>query len=167
MKFASPIVVALFVLPASGAKAQMIFTPTSGETCKDSSKEFMGDWVCPGPGGYAARFTDEGNMVGVAFAPARKVNRIESTSVWRGAGKAFGPRVGWVVKNGEPKSAVLRTWRQADAGDVSRDVQELNVYALNPGVACIYAVVDVKKPRADDIAAKYAEQAASWMCTEK
>lgn len=59
---------ALVLLTA--ARAETVFTATNGRECKDSSKPEFGDSVCPGPGGYAVHFTDEGNMVGITICPS-------------------------------------------------------------------------------------------------
>ncbi|MEH2476234.1 hypothetical protein V1281_002597 [Nitrobacteraceae bacterium AZCC 2161] len=128
----------------------------------------MGNWTCPGPGGYAAQFTDEGNMVSVTFAPKMLLNKAGATAVWRGAGKVFGEKIGWILKDGRPKSAVLRKWAtETDTNGNEREVQSLGVYALNSDKACVYAEVDVRKPRADEVAANFASEAVNWRCTEK
>lgn len=53
------------LLLAGHAAADVRYTPTNGPTCKDYSKPQFGHWVCPGPGGYAIAFSDEGNIAGL------------------------------------------------------------------------------------------------------
>ena len=78
---------AALVLMLTAARAETVFTATNGHECKDSSKPEFGNWVCPGPRGYAVHFMDEGNMVGITIAPSRSIRAAPATSQWMGAGK--------------------------------------------------------------------------------
>jgi hypothetical protein len=68
------------VLMLTAARAETVFTATNGGECKDSSEPEFGDWVCPGPGGYAVYFMDEGNMVGITIGPSRSIRATPVTS---------------------------------------------------------------------------------------
>jgi hypothetical protein len=160
------LVAAALVLMLTAARAETVFTATNGRECKDSSKPEFGDWICPGPGGYAVHFMDEGNMVGVTIGPSRSVRATPATSRWMGAGKAFGDKVQWMVRGDRPKAAVLRIWRRKGLDD-DTEIQELAVFAINERLVCPYAVVDIHHPDANETAAHEAEAAADWQCTEK
>jgi hypothetical protein len=94
------ILVPLLSLLAGSALADTVFTPASGPKCKEESKEGFGQWTCPGPAGYAVRFADEGNIVSLTIARARAIENAPSTAQWRGADKAFGDKVQWVMRGG-------------------------------------------------------------------
>ena len=83
-----------------------------------------------------------------------------------GAGKSFGDKVQWVVRDGRPKAAVLRIWRRKGPDD-DTEIQELAVFAINQRLVCAYAMVDTHRPNANETAAHQAEAAADWQCTEK
>lgn len=155
------------VICISPAFARVVYTATNGPTCTDQSKPEFGDWTCPGPGGYVARFTDEGNLAAVSIAGPRAKKRT-ATSQFLGAGRVFGDKIEWHVTDGAPKSAVLRIWRREQMRDGSeRELQELEIYALNPGLTCPYATVNVTEPDANAKAAAHAEEAMRWQCTER
>ena len=160
------IVVPLLSLLAGSALADTVFTPASGPKCKDESKEGFGLWTCPGPAGYAVRFSDEGNVVALTIAPARSIDKALPTAQWRGASKAFGDKVQWVMRGGVPRAAVIRTWRRKD-GDDESEVQELSVFAIDRARACAYGAVDIHRPRVNDAALAQAEQAAERRCPKK
>ena len=156
----------MLVLMLTAARAETVFTATNGHECTDSLKPEFGNWVCPGPGGYAVHFMDEGNMVGVTIAPSRSIRAAPATSQWMGAGKAFGDKIQWVVRSGRPKAAVLRIWRRKGLDDETES-QELAVFAINERLVCPYAVIDIHRPNANQAAAQEAEAAADWQCTAK
>ena len=96
------------VMPASGALADaVVYTPARGTLCQDRSKPEFGYWICPGPGGYVASFSDEGNLSAVSIARG-KARKPATTSEFLGAGRVFGDKVEWHLVDGKPKSAVLR-----------------------------------------------------------
>lgn len=157
---------AALVLMMTAARAETVFTATNGRECKDFSKQEFGDWVCPGPGGYAVHFMDEGNMVGITLGPLRSIRGTPATSQWMGAGKAFGDKIQWVVRGGRPKAAVLRILRRKSLDD-DTEIQELAVFAINERLVCPYAVADIHHSNANETAAREAEAAADWQCPEK
>jgi hypothetical protein len=159
------ILVPLLSLLAGSALADTVFTPASGPKCKDESKEGFGQWTCPGPAGYAVRFADEGNVVSLTIARARAIEKAPSTAQWRGADKAFGDKVQWVMRGGTPRAAVIRTWRRK--GDDEGELQELSVFAIDRGRACAYGAVDIHKPQANDAALVLANEAAESRCSKK
>jgi hypothetical protein len=159
------IFVPLLSLLAGSALADTVFTPASGPKCKEGSKEGFGLWTCPGPAGYAVRFSDEGNTVSLTIAPARSIDKALPTAQWRGADKAFGDKVQWVMRGGVPRAAVIRTWRRKD-GDDESEIQELSVFAIDGARACTYGAVDIHRPRANDAALAQAKQAAQSRCSK-
>jgi hypothetical protein len=85
---------------------------------------------------------DEGNIAAVVIGLAKDWRRTGSTSQFRGA-DVFGKKIEWHVQSGKPKSAVLRVWKTGDLDSgASRNLQHLEVYAINPTKTCLYAVVD-------------------------
>lgn len=151
------------VLPVA-VHAETLFSDANGPKCQDHSKPEFGDWTCPGPGGYAVRFTDEGNIVSLTFAPARSIRKVEPTAHWLGANKVFGDKVEWIVRAGVPRAAVIRTWRRKDVDDTT-EIQELAVFTVDRAGACAFSAVDVHHPKANETAAAQAEQAADRQCT--
>jgi hypothetical protein len=105
-------------------------------------------------------------MVGITIAPSRSIHAAPATSQWMGAGKSFGDKVQWVVRDGRPKAAVLRIWRRKGLDD-DTEIQELAVFTINERLVCPYAMVDIHRPNANETAAREAEAAADWQCTEK
>jgi hypothetical protein len=160
------IVLPLLSLIVGNALADTIFTPASGPKCKDKSNEHVSVWTCPGPAGYAVQFFDEGNFVGLTIAPARSIDKAGWTATWRGASKAFGDKVQWVMRGGKPTAAVIRTWRRKD-GDDESEIQELSVFTVDGARACTYGVVGVDQPRANHVALAHAQQAAERRCSKK
>ncbi|OAF05889.1 hypothetical protein AYJ54_02875 [Bradyrhizobium centrolobii] len=157
----------LAIAGADGAFGETKFTPASGPGCKDESKDELGLWTCPGPAGYAVRFADEGNIVSLTIAPRRSIEKQQGpTAQWRGAGKAFGDKVQWIMRTGVPKAAVIRTWRRPE-GDDESEIQELSVFAINGERACLYAAIDIRADKANEAALARAEQAADSRCPEK
>ncbi|WP_315761444.1 hypothetical protein [Bradyrhizobium sp. SZCCHNS2005] len=155
----------LAMVVVGSALADTAFTAASGPKCKDDSKPDFGLWTCPGPAGYAVRFADEGNMVSLTLAPSGKIANVGPTAQWRGAGKAFGDKVQWIVRGGAPRAAVIRTWRRPD--DDEREIEELSVFAIDGKRACTYASVDIHRTRANELALAKAEQAAASRCPEQ
>ncbi len=158
--------VVLMTMLTCGAGAETVFTATKGPGCKDSSKPEFGDWTCPAPGGYSVRFFDEGNLVGLTIGPSGFIRTATVTSQWLGSGKVFGDKVQWTVRGGAPKAAVIRIWRRKSPQD-DTEIQELAVFAINDRTVCPYANIDIHSPNANETAAREAEAAADWYCTEK
>lgn len=154
----------LAIVASSSALADTTYTAASGPSCKDESKPEFGLWTCPGPAGYAAQFADEGNMVSVTLAPSGSIAKAGPTAQWRGAGKAFGDKVQWIMRGGVPRAAVIRTWRRPD--DDEREIQELSVFTIDGAKACAYAAIDIRVPKANEAALARAEEAADSRCPE-
>lgn len=152
----------LTMVAGGSALADTTFTAASGPKCKDESKPEFGLWTCPGPAGYAARFADEGNMVSLTLAPSGSIAKAEPTAQWRGAGKAFGDKVQWIIRGGVPRAAVIRTWRRPD--DDEREIQELSVFAIDGPKACAYAAIDIHVAKANEAVLARAEEAADSRC---
>jgi len=164
------IVFLLLSIFATPVQADVIYTPTMGAVCRDYSKPQFGHWVCPGPGGYAVGFSDEGNMAGVAIGLRSSAPyKLKNVSQFRGAKKVFGDKLEWHVVNGMPKSAVLRVWKLTDSGeaDSEREVQQLEVYAIDGGKPCLFSTVDAAQPGANAKAAAFAEEATHARCVNQ
>jgi hypothetical protein len=146
-------------------RAETLFSPTSGPVCRDYSKPEFGYWVCPGPGGFAIAFMDEGNIAGITIGPANSVRKAVTTAQWLGASKVFGEKVQWVVRTGVPKAAVIRIWRRKDVDDPT-EIQELAVYAIDGRRTCAFGAVDIHQARANEVALAKAEEAAGSRCPE-
>lgn len=159
-------VTSLLILTIFGARAETAFSPTTGPGCKDYSKPELGYWVCPGPGGYAVAFMDEGNIAGLAIGPARSIRKAATTAQWLGAGKVFGEKMQWIMRGGLPKAAVLRIWRRKDVDDPT-EIQELAVYAIDGARACAHAAVNIHRPKTNELALAQAEQAAASGCPKE
>jgi hypothetical protein len=166
MRHAIAFAAALVMAGAGSACGQTPFTPATGPACKDQSKEGFGLWTCPGPAGYVVRFADEGNIVSLTIAPRRAIEKVQGpTAQWRGAGKAFGDKVQWIMRAGVPRAAVIRTWSRV--GDDEREVQELSVFAINGEKACLFGAIEIHTDKANAAALARAEQAADSRCPEK
>src|SRR5579871_635614 len=141
-----------------GVRADPLFTDATGPKCKVIGED--GTWICPGPGGYAVRFSDEGNLIEIAFAPERLIRKAPATAHWLAANKGFGDKVEWIMRDGAPRAAVIRTWRRKDVNDPT-EVQELMVFVLEHDRACSYSEVDAHRLKANKAATAEAEQAAN------
>ena len=166
MRLMIALAAALAVAGAGSAFGQTPFTPATGPACKDQSKEGFGLWTCPGPAGYVVRFADEGNIVTLTIAPRRSIEKVQGpTAQWRGAGKAFGDKVQWIMRAGAPRAAIIRTWSRV--GDDEREVQELSVFAINGERACLFGAVEIHTDKANEAALARAAQAADSRCPEQ
>ncbi|WP_249149161.1 hypothetical protein [Bradyrhizobium manausense] len=166
MRLMIALAIALAVAGAGNASGQTPFTPATGPACMDQSKEGFGLWTCPGPAGYVVRFADEGNIVSLTIAPRRSIEKLQGpTAQWRGAGKAFGDKVQWIMRAGAPRAAIIRAWSRV--GDDEREVQELKVFAINGEKACLVGAVEIHTDKANAAALSRAEQAADSGCAEK
>jgi hypothetical protein len=159
----------LLSVVAGSAQAGVVFTPAEGPTCRDYSKPMFGHRVCPGPGNYVMGFTDEGNIAGVSIGPrSRAPYKLDVVSQFRGAGRVFGPRVEWHTDNGKPRAAILRIWRISTIpSDREKEVQELEVFAINGVISCTFATVEATQPNANSKAAAFAEEAMLHHCIER
>lgn len=166
MRHVIAVAAALAMAGAGSAFGQTPFTPATGPACKDQSRQGFGLWTCPGPAGYVVRFADEGNIVSLTIAPRRAIEKVPGpTAQWRGAGKAFGDKVQWIMRAGVPRAAVIRTWSRV--GDDEREVQELSVFAINGEKACLFGAIEIHTDQANAAALARAEQAAESRCPEK
>ncbi len=150
---------------AQAAQETYVYTPTHGVSCSDRSRESFSQWRCPGPGGYVAEYVDEGNVAGIAiWRPATRRTSPRAVS-WRGAGRVFGEKLEWRLKNGQPHAAILRTWRTAtDANGKDRELEELIILKISPLGVCRVAAVNARQPRANAIAQQAADGAATMPC---
>ena len=156
-------VVVACLLNASNAFAgeRSVYMPAHGSTCVDRSREHEGAWSCPGPAGYAAEFSDEGNLAAFSIRPPGR--KAGASYVFWGRRRIFGDVVDWRVDDDTPTAAVLRTWRaviQADGSEL--EVQELAIFKVTPQESCRVASIDVRQPAANDAARRLASEAA-WM----
>jgi hypothetical protein len=103
--------------------------------------------------------------VSFTLAPAASIAKISPTAQWRGAGKAFGDKVQWILRGGVPRAAVIRTWRRQD--DDEREIEELSVFAVDGLKACTYAAVDIHVASANEAALARAEEAAGSGCPKR
>ena len=107
-----------------------------------------------------------GCIVSLTIAPRCAIEKVQGpTAQWRGAGKAFGDKVQWIMRAGVPRAAVIRTWSRV--GDDEREVQELSVFAINGERACLFGAVEIHTDKANAAALARAEQAADSRCPEK
>jgi hypothetical protein len=167
--FRASVLTTCLLAATSTAHADVVYTPTNGPTCRDYSKQYMSDWICPGPGGMVARFTDEGNMASVTIGRGPRADgRLDHASTFRGSGDVFGKKLEWHLVDGVPRSAVLRVFQVDTTKDgEERQVQKLEVYAINNKVTCLFAAVDASQPNANAKAGAHADNATRWFCTEK
>jgi hypothetical protein len=155
----------LAMVAVGSALADTTFTAASGPKCKDESKPGFDLWTCPGPAGYAVRFADEGNMVSLTLAPSGSIAKAGPTAQWRGAGKAFGGKVQWIIRGGVARAAVIRTWRRPD--EEEREIQELSIFTIDGLKACAYAAIDIHVAYANEAALARAEKAADSRCPKR
>ena len=150
---------------AQAAQEGYVYTATHGASCSDRLRESVSQWRCPGPGGYVAEYLDEGSVAGIAiWRPATR--RASSRAVsWRGAGRVFGEKLEWRLRNGEPHAAILRTWRTAtDADGKDRELEELMILKISASGACRVTAINARQPRANAIAQQTADGAATMPC---
>jgi hypothetical protein len=136
--------------------------PATGPTCVDlQPRREFGSWRCPGPAGYAVTFFDEGNVVSVAFGIAgRERALVEQDLMWQGAGKVFGDKVEWRLRDGRPFAAIIRIWCQ-DGDDV---IEELLVAKVEMAGSCRVGAVDVRRREANVAARELADSAVGFRC---
>ena len=164
MKYA--VVVVACLLNASNALAgeRSVYMPAHGSKCVDRSREHEGAWSCPGPSGYAADFSDEGNLAAFSIRPPGR-RKGAAAYVFSGRGRVFGEIVDWRVADDTPTAAVLRIWRAAPQADGSEmEVQELAVFKVTPQQSCRVASVDARQSAANEAARRLASEAAGMPC---
>jgi hypothetical protein len=103
-------------------------------------------------------------LVSLTLAPLGSIGKAGPMVQRRGAGKAFGDKVQWIMRGGVPRAAVIRTWRRTDGDE--REIQELSVFAIDGSKACAYAAVDIHVAKANEAALARAEEAADSRCPE-
>jgi len=147
------------------AQGSYVHTPTHGASCADRSREGVSRWRCPGPAGYVAEYTDEGNIAGISLWHPTRQQRTPLSVNWRGAGRVFGEKLEWRMAAGLPYAAILRIWRVDAAADGrEREVEELMVLKVSPSGACRVASVNARQPQANEIAQSMANGAAASPC---
>lgn len=156
---------ALAALSPTAVRADVVYTATNGPTCRNFSKSQVGDWICPGPGGYVARFSDEGNLASVTIGPGPRAKGRHPMQVLS-AGKVFGDKIQWIVVDGVPRAAVLRMFHRADVND-DKELQSLKVFLIESGRTCLFGSIDARQPHANKTALQRAELATRSDCTMK
>jgi len=147
------------------AQGSYVYTPTHGASCADRSREGFSRWRCPGPAGYVAEYTDEGNIAGIAIWHPKRQQHSPLAVSWRGACRVFGDKLEWRVVAGRPYAAILRIWRIDSAADGrEREVEELMVLKVSRTGACRVASVNARQPQANEIAQSMADGAATSPC---
>jgi hypothetical protein len=152
--------------PVAASSAGSVYTRTSGPECKDDSIAEFSRRRCPGPAGYAAEYSDEGNMAGVAvWIPGPTRRRAATYLVWRGGGRVFGDLLEWRIDRDRPVAAILRIWR-VDASSAGRDEtqEELVLLKLRPEGSCRVATMRARRSDANQAVRKMSSQIASMPC---
>jgi hypothetical protein len=157
--------VALSLFSGAVCQAAVVYTPAKGATCKDLSKDELGDWICPGPGGYVVHFSDEGNVASVAIGTGPAARGRNPMQIL-GSGKVFGDKLQWVVVDGAPRAAVLRLWQRVAADD-DREVETLQVFLIERERTCAFGSFDARRSGANEAALQRAEYAVSSDCSSK
>jgi hypothetical protein len=106
---------------------------------------------------------DEGNIVRLKVSPAAAIRNGAATAQWLGPSQVFGDRGAWVLRDGDPKAAIVRIWRRKSVEDST----DLQIYAMDGAKACSIAIVEARMAKANETAFEKAEQALSRLCTEK
>jgi hypothetical protein len=159
--------VALMVASTAAASAtQSLYTATRGPACKDSSKVYFSVWRCPGPAGYAAEYSDEGNLAAVAlWIPGRRSRRAATSLVWRGGGRVFGNLLEWRIDRENPVAAILRIWRlDASSAGGNETQEELVLLKLRPEGSCRVVTVPARRPNANEVVRAMSSQVAAMPC---
>lgn len=162
------VVIGSLLLGAPAFAGESLYTATSGPACHDSgSKEEFNAWRCPGPAGYSAGFSDEGNLVAFKIFPAGKRDD-ELGLIWRGADKVFGNRLEWRLSGGKPVAAILRTWRvDTDQDGHDHVTQELVVVSLRGQRFCKIGAINAREPDANRHARALADRAVTCQPADK
>jgi hypothetical protein len=166
MKSAALVVAGLLAAGGAAAGEHNAYMPTNGARCTDRSRQHEGAWSCPGPAGYAADFSDEGNLAAFAIRPPGRMEKVVAY-VFPGRDRVFGDIVDWHVVDGAPRAAVLRVWRAVVLVDGSEaEVQELVVFKVGLRETCRIASVNVRQPAANEAARRLAGHAIEKPCAD-
>jgi hypothetical protein len=151
---------------AAASAAQSLYTATRGPACKDGSKAHFSVWRCPGPAGYAAEYSDEGNLAGIAlWIPGRTSRRAATSVVWRGGGRVFGDLLEWRIDRENPVAAILRIWRlDATSAGGNEPQEELVLLKLRPEGSCRVVTIPARRPDANEVIRAMSLQVAAMPC---
>ncbi len=162
MKWGRVVVLATFATTSANGQSKQTYTQTTGPACRGQSREHVGSWSCPGPGGYRAVFSDEGNVVSILIERPGPGQVRSSPAVWRGGGRVFGDLIEWrVAATGEPFAAIIRTWETTESGEAQ---ESLRVFAISETTSCEYGKVPGRRMNANLHAKALAERAAGQSC---
>lgn len=120
-------------------------------------------WRCPGPAGYAAIFSDDGNVVEVEYGKRGHEKNLGGLQ-WQGGNNPVGPKIEWRLKRNEPYAAILRI------GSIDADgrvVAQLLVARVYPDGGCRMALVDARRPDANLRARLIADARRLWFKCRK
>jgi hypothetical protein len=161
--------VGLFAIIVPAARAgQSVYTATHGSSCVDHSRAELGAWRCPGPKGYVAEYTDEGNLAGISIRALTAKRQASLSISWRGSGKVFGDMLEWRVDAGQPKAVILRRWRVETAADgAEHEVEELLLLKVLPAGACHVASINARQAGANQMAQEQSERVSSLPCLKE
>ncbi|CEG09232.1 hypothetical protein BN961_02655 [Afipia felis] len=158
-------VLGAYVFVAQAAQETYVYAPTHGPSCDDRSREGFNQWRCPGPVGYVAEYMDEGNIAGIAIWRPNAQRASSHAVSWRGAGRVFGEKLEWRLREGHPHAAILRIWRLVtDANGRDHEFEELMILKIAPSGACRVASVNARQPQANEIAQRMSDGAATAPC---
>jgi hypothetical protein len=161
------LVIALMVASTAAASAaQSLYTTTRGPACKEGSNAQFSVWRCPGPAGYAAEFSDEGNLAAVAlWIPGPTSRRAATSVVWKGGGRVFGELLEWRIDHKNPVAAILRIWRiDASSAGGNEPQEALVLLKLRPDGSCRVATVPVRRPNANEVVRAMSSQVVVMPC---
>jgi len=153
---------------AAASAAQSLYTTTRGPACKDGSKPSFSVWRCPGPAGYAAEYSDEGNLAAIAlWIPGRTSRRAATSVVWRGGGRVFGDLLEWRIDRENPVAAILRIWRlDASWAGGNEPQEELVLLKLRPEGSCRVVTVPARRTKANEVVRAMSSQVAAMPCLD-
>jgi hypothetical protein len=151
---------------AAASAAQSLYTGTRGPGCKDGSNAHFSVWRCPGPAGYAAEYSDEGNLAGIAlWIPGRTNRRAATSLIWKGGGRVFGDLLEWRVDREKPVAAILRIWRiDASSAGGTEAQEELVLLKVRPEGSCRVVTVPARRPNANEVVRAMSSRVVSMPC---
>jgi hypothetical protein len=152
---------------ADAAQDSYLYTPTRGSACSNRARQHVNQWRCPGPAGFVAEYGDEGNVVGLAIWRAATRPKSPRMISWRGAGRIFGEKLEWRIRDGEPYAAILRIWRlTTDPNGNDHEREELMILKVDAAGACRIASLNARQPGSNDLARQTAAQASTMPCRD-